>query len=275
MPQSASAVTAVRNILRLLTLLLLVDASGALAECARPVAWAQPRLVPAAWRLAAEAGTVDLTYVGHSTFFIQSPAGVKIVTDYNDFVRPPIVPDIVTMNIAHSTHYSNRVQPGVKFALQGWGTPEKPAVHNLMYQDVFVRNVSTNIRDFAGTTMVNGNSIFVFEVGDLCIAHLGHLHHRLTPEQLSTLGQIDVVLVPVDGFLTLGQPFMLEVLQDIHAPLAIPMHAQNPSTLQRFMALMLAEPKLNYTIKIGRARDIKLSRATLPVQPEFLVLPGF
>lgn len=252
-------------------------APAAWAECEKPVAWNLTTVVPAAWspRLAAEEQVVDLRYVGHSTFLIQSPAGVKIVTDYNDFVRPPVIPDIVTMNIAHSTHYSNRVQPGVKFALQGWGTPERPASHSLIYQDVFVRNVSTNIRDFSGTTMVNGNSIFVFELADLCIAHLGHLHHRLSPEQLSTLGKIDVVLVPVDGFLTLGQGFMLEVLDQIRAPLAIPMHAQNPGVLQRFMAMMIADPKLNYTVRLSRTSDIKLSRATLPAKPEFLVLPGF
>jgi len=33
-----------------------------------------------------------------------------------------------------------------------------------------------------GGTRYNGNSIFVFEIADLCIAHLGHLHHTLTPD---------------------------------------------------------------------------------------------
>ena len=252
-------------------------APAAWAECAKPYVMDGLRIVPAAWTTPAQAEspTVDLYYVGHSTFLLQSPAGVKIVTDYNDFVRAPVVPDIVTMNIAHTTHYSTRVPATVKFALQGWGTPEKPAVHNLNYLDVYVRNVSTNIRDFAGGTQVNGNSIFVYELGDLCVAHLGHLHHRLTKEQLEILGQIDVVLVPVDGFLTLGQEFMLDVLDSIHAPLAIPMHAQNPGTLRRFIALMLADPRLQYTVKTQSSSQIKISRATLPVKPEFLILPGF
>ena len=34
----------------------------------------------------------------------------------------------------------------------------------------------------------NSNSIFVFEVADLCIAHLGHLHQLLTDQQLAELG---------------------------------------------------------------------------------------
>ncbi|MGO4282878.1 MBL fold metallo-hydrolase, partial [Bosea sp. TAB14] len=47
-----------------------------------------------------------LTFVGHATFLIETPGGVKIATDYNDYVRPPVTPDIATMNKAHSTHYS-------------------------------------------------------------------------------------------------------------------------------------------------------------------------
>jgi hypothetical protein len=39
----------------------------------------------------------------------------------------------------------------------------------------------------------------VFETTQLCIGSLGHLHHTLTPEHLKKLGQIDVLLVPVDG----------------------------------------------------------------------------
>ncbi|MBV9201128.1 MAG: MBL fold metallo-hydrolase [Alphaproteobacteria bacterium] len=36
------------------------------------------------------------------------------------------------------------------------------------------------MREFGGTRY-NGNSIFVFDTADLCIAHLSHLHHTLTP----------------------------------------------------------------------------------------------
>ena len=49
---------------------------------------------------------VRLTFVGHATWLIESAGGVKIATDYNDYIRPPVVPDIATMNRAHTTHYS-------------------------------------------------------------------------------------------------------------------------------------------------------------------------
>ena len=76
-------------------------------SCPGLISSAPRRVVPAAFRQAAlAADQVRLTYVGHSTFLIESPQLVRIATDYNDYVRPPVVPDIVTMNKAHSTHYS-------------------------------------------------------------------------------------------------------------------------------------------------------------------------
>jgi hypothetical protein len=38
-----------------------------------------------------------LTFLGHATFLIESPQLVRIATDYNDYIRAPVLPDIVTM----------------------------------------------------------------------------------------------------------------------------------------------------------------------------------
>src|SRR3954453_950006 len=63
-----------------------------------------PRAIPAAFNLAALGGDqVRISSAGHSTFMIESPQGVKIATDYNDYVKPRALPDVVTMNHAHST----------------------------------------------------------------------------------------------------------------------------------------------------------------------------
>jgi hypothetical protein len=45
-------------------------------------------------------GSVSITFLGHASFLIESPAGVRVVTDYNDAIRAPVTPDIVTMNNA-------------------------------------------------------------------------------------------------------------------------------------------------------------------------------
>jgi L-ascorbate metabolism protein UlaG (beta-lactamase superfamily) len=241
-------------------------------SCPGLVAADRPLVTPVALnKLAAlAADQVRLTYVGHSTFLIESPKLVRIATDYNDYVRPPVVPDIVTMNHAHSTHFTDHPDPGIKHVLRGWRADGKPAGHDLSYQDVRVRSVATNIRDWNGGTERHGNSIFIFEVGSLCIAHLGHLHHTLNQRQLDEIGRVDVVLVPVDGSFTMDMDGMFEVLQALKAPLMIPMHYFSMYTLDRF----LARVRDVYQVEFSETPSIVLSKATLPASPKFLVLPG-
>ena len=256
-----SATSAVKRFF--LVFLGLILALPAQAGCSEVVAGAR------LWRVAVEESAVAIGFLGHASFLIESPQGVKIVTDYNDMVRAPVTPDIVTMNNAHPTHYSDNVEPGVRYVLRGWDPAGGIAAHRLEYRDVRVHNVPTNLRE-SGGTRYDGNSIFVFETAGLCIAHLGHLHHTLTQTHLAELGAIDIVLVPVDGALTLNQEEMVEVLQQIKPKIAIPMHVFSEARLDRF----LARAGERYRVRRMAEPRLLVSRADLPAAPEILVLPG-
>lgn len=215
-------------------------------------------------------GPVRITFVGHATFLIESPGGIRIVTDYNDYVRSPVVPDIATMNISHDSHFSMAPDPRIKHLLPGWNPKGGPAEHDLKVGDVHVRNISTNTRDFAGGTREFGNSVFVFEIAGLCIAHLGHLHHTLTVQQLGQIGQMDVLLVPVDGGYTLDLDGMTEVLKALKARLMIPMHMFSSYGLERF----LRRVRQDFEVVENAVPVTSVSRATLPEKQQVLVLPG-
>src|SRR5262249_59762348 len=74
---------------------LRADKPEMMQSCPGLVAMRPPFLQNAALRLAAlERDQARLTYIGHSTFLIESPQLVRIATDYNDYVRPSLVPDI-------------------------------------------------------------------------------------------------------------------------------------------------------------------------------------
>jgi L-ascorbate metabolism protein UlaG (beta-lactamase superfamily) len=240
-------------------------------SCPGLVAANPPPAIPAAFKHAALAeGQVRITYAGHSTFLLESPKLVRVATDFNDYVRTPVLPDIITMNHAHSTHYTDRPDPDIKFVLRGWRDDGKPAGHDITFGDVRVRSISTNIRNWNGGTEFNGNSIFVFEMGQLCIAHLGHLHHTLTQQQLDEMGRIDILLVPVDGAFTMDMEGMVEVVQSIKAPLMVPMHFFSTFTLHRF----LDRVSQHYDVHYAEVPAVVVSKETLPVKPRFLVLPG-
>lgn len=224
-------------------------------------------------RVALNGDQVRLTYIGHATFLIETPQGVRIATDYNDYVKPPVIPDVVTMNHAHSTHYTDNPEPGIKLVLRGWSQEfGKPARIDRQFKDVRIRNVPTNIRSYYGSaeTERHGNSIFIFETAGLCIVHLGHLHHTLNAQQLSEVGRPDVVLVPVDGSYTLDLDGMIEVLRGLKARMVIPMHYFSEVTLDRFLAQVGRE----WEVERSPVPSIVLSKATLPEKPRLLVLPG-
>jgi L-ascorbate metabolism protein UlaG (beta-lactamase superfamily) len=241
-------------------------------NCPGLVASDLPRAIPAAFRLGLASDQVRVTYVGHSTFLIESPQLVRIATDYNDYVRPRVLPDIATMNHAHDTHFTDRPDPRIPHVLRGWGpSPDEPARHDVQVRDVRVRNVPTNIRSWNGTTERHGNSIFIFEIANMCIAHLGHLHHTLTQQQLNDIGRIDVLFVPVDGNLTLDLDGMMEVLQAMKAPLMIPMHFFSVYTLHRFLDRVR---QLQWSIETASIPSTLVSKTTMPSSPKVLVLPG-
>jgi L-ascorbate metabolism protein UlaG (beta-lactamase superfamily) len=240
-------------------------------SCPGLIASDRPPPIPVVFKRAALADDqVRVTYSGHSTFLLESPRLVRVATDYNDFVRTLVLPDIITMNHAHSTHYTDRPDPDIKFVLRGWRDDGKPAGHDVSFGDVRVRSVSTNIRNWNGGTEFNGNSIFVFEMGHLCIAHLGHLHHTLTQQQLDEMGRIDVLLVPVDGAFTMDMEGMVEVVRSIKAPLMVPMHFFSTFTLRRFLDRVSRQ----YDVEYAEVPSFVVSKTTLPAKPKFLVLPG-
>jgi L-ascorbate metabolism protein UlaG (beta-lactamase superfamily) len=75
--------------------------------------------------------------------------------------------------------------------------------------------------------------------------------------------------VPIDGGYTMQTFDMMEVLRSINAPLMLPMHYFNGSTLERF----LAQARQHYTVEFSDKASLMVSRASLPKQPTVLVLP--
>jgi L-ascorbate metabolism protein UlaG (beta-lactamase superfamily) len=224
----------------------------------------QERLAPAADE------EVNIRFVGHSTFLITSPAGVTIATDYNGYAGMGVTPRVVTMNRAHSSHYTDAPDPGIEHVLRGWNPEGGPAEHYLELGDVLIRNVTTDIR-FGGGVLADANSIFIFETARLCIGHVGHLHHVLAAEDLNWIGQLDIVMVPVDGSYTMDQDAMVETLQVVKARLILPMHYFGQATLSRFLARLGQD----FEVELSREPEITVSAATLPASPTVLVLPGY
>src|SRR5438105_12482504 len=188
------------------------------------------RATPASLRrLTANTDEVAITYGGHSTYYIDTPGGVRIATDFNGAYRTGRLPDVVTMNRAHSTHYTLFPDPKIEHVLHGWGENGQPAHIALRVDDVYIRNVTTDIRryysdDANGEMIKDGNSIFIFEVAGLCIGHLGHLHHKLDESHFAAIGRLDIVMVPIDGSYTMSLDGVSDITRRLRSSVVLPMH---------------------------------------------------
>jgi len=244
------------------------------SECLA-MANAPPRATPVSLRRAAAAADeVAITYAGHSTYFIDTPGGVRIATDYSGAYQIGRLPDVVTMNRAHSTHYSLFPNPKIPHVLHGWREDGQPAKIAECIGDVFIRNVTTDIRrfygDYSGADMIkDGNSIFIFEVAGLCIGHLGHLHHQLDDTHFAAIGRLDIVMVPIDGTYTMSLDGVSDITRRLRASVVLPMH-RFATPLDEFME------KIGKQFEIDRRseRTLRISREKLPATPTVIILDG-
>jgi hypothetical protein len=233
------------------------------------------RATPVSLRRAAAVNReVAITYGGHSTYYIDTPGGIRIATDWNGGFRMGRLPDVVTMNRAHSTHYTLFPDPKIRHVFHGWAEDGEPAKISETIGDVYIRNVTTDIRRFYGDTtgidmIRDGNSIFIFEVAGLCIGHLGHLHHQLDDSHFAAIGRLDILMVPIDGAYTMSLDGVSDITRRLRASVVLPMH-RFATPLDEFMDKIGKQ----FAIELRNERTLRISRETLPSTPTVIILDG-
>ncbi len=230
----------------------------------------EARVIPAAFGDPLAQDSVRIRFLGHASFALETPGGKSAVTDYTGYLgNPDVVPDVVTMNIAHDTHYTDTPDPRIPLVLRGWGDLGQPARIDEEIGDLRVRNVTSDLRGpFGEGGRKDGNSIFIFEAAGLCIGHLGHLHQVLSDAQHAAIGRLDVVMVPVDGGFTMDPDSMAAVVNRFRARLVLPMHWFSADGLVSFIKRM--QP--SFEVEIAEGSEVVVSLDSLPRRPTILVL---
>ncbi len=261
-----------------MTLAIAIMGSSAIAQEARrpshclAIADATPGaayIQKASWTEEVPEYSVRINYVAHATFLLQTPGGLNVATDFTGFLgNTTLIPDVVTMNHAHDTHWTANPDPAIPHALPGWGPFGEGIEHHLDLGEMLVRNVSTDIRSQFGGREDNGNSIFIFEVEGLCIGHLGHLHHEPNEQQYAAIGRLDVVMVPVDGGYTLPREVMVRIVDRLKSSIVIPMHWFSGFALEAF----LEQVQDSFVIDRRDSTFLEVSLRDLPSRPTVVVL---
>jgi L-ascorbate metabolism protein UlaG (beta-lactamase superfamily) len=217
----------------------------------------------------AHAANVDATiqYFGHNFFLITTNKATRIVTDPLGpgwYPTPNIVADVVTVGKEQFNHNAVHIVRGNPLILRGlkdfganWNTI------SMTFKDTYIYNVPIH----QNAEFIEGihGSAFVFDLGALCIAHLGDLSQKLNEQQIKAFGKVDVALTPIGGRRTMDPHLAREVLAQLKPKIAIPMHYRdNAYLLGQFTAGIKTRHLTSDTLAV--------SKDSLPRSPEIRVL---
>lgn len=217
----------------------------------------------------AHAANVDATiqYFGHNFFLITTSRGTRIVTDPLGpgwYPNPNVAADVVTVGKEMFNHNAVQIVLGNPLILRGlknYGADWNRV--STSFKDTLIYNVPIH----QNAEFIEGihGSAFVFDLGTLCIAHLGDLSQKLNEQQIKSFGKVDVALTPIGGGRTMAPDLAREVLGQLKPKIAIPMHHRDsPYLIQQFSAGMKTRALNSDTLRV--------SKDALPMPTEIDVL---
>lgn len=214
----------------------------------------------------ASGADVTLQYFGHNFFQITTKNGTQIVTDPlapGMYPTPQVAPHVVTVGREHPNHNFVELAQGNPIIMRGLshGGAEWNRISTTV-RDVLIYNIPIYQKGFGGALK---GAAFIFDLGTLCIAHLGDLSHTLTAEQIKYIGKVDVALTPIGGTFTMAPNMAREVLQQLKPKIAIPMHYRDNFYILESFVKGLPNRRLD-------SDTLAVSKSTLPSATEIVVL---
>lgn len=212
---------------------------------------------------------MDITYLGHSSFRLRGKAA-SVVTDPFDPGKvgikfPKVSADIVTVSHDHFDHNNVGAINDVKRVVDGPGEYE--------ISDVSIIGVPTFHDDKKGNER-GKNTVYILEIDQLRIVHLGDLGHKLSEDMLEEIGNVDILMLPVGGVYTIGPSEAAEVARSIEASITIPMHyLQKGMNKESFGKLSGVEDFLkDISMTVEKTDKLKIKKSDLGEDQKVVVI---
>lgn len=174
---------------------------------------------------------MEIKYLGHASFLIKSRE-VKIVTDPYDpsigMKFPKIEADVVTISHSHSDH--NRADlvgkpvEGNQLVIDMPGEFEKLGARIFGYKSFHDKKQGAERGEIV---------MYKVEIEGMSVLHCGDLGCVPDDAFLDSIGEVDVLLVPVGGFHTINPDEAAELIKKIEPAIAVPMHYNHSKLNQK------------------------------------------
>jgi L-ascorbate metabolism protein UlaG (beta-lactamase superfamily) len=211
---------------------------------------------------------MEINFLGHACFLLRGRK-VRVLTDpFGQSIglrQRKVKADIVTLSHQHDDHNDLSRVEGEPMVIQGPGEYE--------IKEVSILGISTYHDEEEGK-LRGKNTIYVIDIDDLRVCHLGDLGHELSQQQLDQLDGVDVLLVPVGGFYTLEAKKALEIIKQIGPTIVIPMHFKTKGMTAAFDKLISVDEFLQLAGINGvrKEKSLSLKKTELPEEMEIVLL---
>jgi L-ascorbate metabolism protein UlaG (beta-lactamase superfamily) len=164
---------------------------------------------------------VRIKFLGHSSFKITTADSIRIVTDpYGSTVSfltwpDTVTADIVTISHAHADHNQTRAIKGNPVILKDGQVDTVGSIRISAYE--------TRHGDW-GTQKMGNNWIYIFQINDLKIVHLGETGPFDDGAIIAAIQDADVLLVPIGQIASLSFTEIKSLIDTAHTHVVIPHH---------------------------------------------------
>ncbi|MCJ7670289.1 MAG: MBL fold metallo-hydrolase [Dehalococcoidia bacterium] len=211
---------------------------------------------------------MKVKWLGHACFLITSRDGLRVITDPyavgGGINYSPIkeTADVVVVSHDHDDHSNVSTVQGKPEVVKGSG---KKTAKGIQF-----KGIATYHDDSQGKRG-GANTVFRFDVDDTRLCHLGDLGHVLSPEQVTEIGAVDILFVPVGGFFTIDAPVASQVCDQLKPKVVIPMHFKTPKCAYPIAGVEdFLKGKKNVR-KVGGS-EVEFERGKLPAVTEIVLL---
>ncbi len=211
---------------------------------------------------------MKVKWLGHSCFLITSEKGTKLITDpyavggginYSPIKESA---DIIIVSHDHGDHNNVSAVQGQPQIIKGSGIKNVSGIE--------FKGIAT-YHDKSQGKERGGNTVFCFTVDGIRLCHLGDLGHLLSQEQIASVGDVDILFIPVGGFFTIDAAEASQVCTQLRPKVIIPMHFKTPkcaypiSDVNSFL-------KGKERVRKWDTSEIEFQAGKLPAESEIIVL---
>lgn len=208
---------------------------------------------------------MEIVWLGHSCFRIRGREATIVTDPFDKSLGYPVkkvTANIVTVSHEHPHH---SFAEGVAGDPKVVSRPGEYEIHN-----VFINGIATS-HDAAGGEERGRNTVFLLQIEDVSICHLGDLGHVPTAEQVEQMSDADILMVPVGGGPTIGAQAAVEIISLIQPRVVMPMHYKTD------VVTMDLEPPDRFLKEMGVKEPLvqpklTVSKSSLPIDTSVVML---